>query len=49
MLIVFETHHRMDIGPVENPVCRNTVQGRYLLSDDNGMIMDFFSISFSIF
>ncbi|XP_059463623.1 uncharacterized protein LOC132192329 isoform X2 [Corylus avellana] len=26
---------RNDIGFQENPICRNTVQGRYLLSDDN--------------
>ncbi|XP_035539520.1 uncharacterized protein LOC108992488 isoform X2 [Juglans regia] len=27
---------RKDIGFLEKPICRNTVQGRYLLSDDNG-------------
>ncbi|XP_042462029.1 uncharacterized protein LOC122045744 isoform X1 [Zingiber officinale] len=36
---------RKDIGLVENPVCRNTVQGRYLLSDDNGYVCTALSVN----
>lgn len=39
MSILSDTCSRKDIGLAENRVCRNTVQGRYLLSDDNGKIM----------
>ncbi|KAK9205976.1 hypothetical protein WN943_016247 [Citrus x changshan-huyou] len=28
--------YRKDIGFQETPFCKTTVQGRYLLSDDNG-------------
>ncbi|KAF3972412.1 hypothetical protein ACB098_04G031200 [Castanea mollissima] len=35
---------RKDIGFQEKPICRNTVQGRYLLSDDNGHICDALSV-----
>ncbi|KAG6527971.1 hypothetical protein ZIOFF_010107 [Zingiber officinale] len=45
MLILFGTHPRKDIGLVENPVCRNTVQGRYLLSDDNGYVCTALSVN----
>jgi len=34
---------RNDIGFQENPICRNTVQGRYLLSDDSGKHFPFLS------
>lgn len=47
ILIVFLlhncTHCRKDIGFEEKPICRNTVQGRYLLSDDNGDHFPFLS------
>ncbi|EHA8589845.1 UPF0454 protein C12orf49 [Cocos nucifera] len=35
---------RKDIGLPENHVCRNTVQGRYLLSDDNGYVCTALSV-----
>ncbi|CAL9054878.1 uncharacterized protein LOC135676193 [Musa acuminata AAA Group] len=35
---------RKDIGLAENRVCRNTVQGRYLLSDDNGYVCTALSV-----
>eukprot|EP00268_Persea_americana_P044330 TRINITY_DN44805_c0_g1_i5.p1 TRINITY_DN44805_c0_g1~~TRINITY_DN44805_c0_g1_i5.p1 ORF type:complete len:278 (-),score=31.10 TRINITY_DN44805_c0_g1_i5:250-1083(-) len=31
---------RMDAGLLKKPICINTVQGRYLLSDDNGYVCD---------
>lgn len=30
-------HYRKDISLQQKYTCRNTVQGRYLLCDDNGM------------
>nr|XP_010930210.1 uncharacterized protein LOC105051452 isoform X2 [Elaeis guineensis] len=35
---------RKDIGLPENHVCRNTVQGRYLLSDDHGYVCSALSV-----
>ncbi|WOL02417.1 hypothetical protein Cni_G11136 [Canna indica] len=35
---------RKDIGFAENRVCRNTVRGRYLLSDDNGYVCSALSV-----
>ncbi|XP_048333558.2 uncharacterized protein LOC107422037 [Ziziphus jujuba] len=35
---------RKDIGFLEKQFCRNTVQGRYLLSDDNGHVCDALSV-----
>ncbi|XP_008800023.2 uncharacterized protein LOC103714522 isoform X2 [Phoenix dactylifera] len=35
---------RKDIGLPENRVCRNTIQGRYLLSDDNGYVCTALSV-----
>ncbi|KAH7521332.1 hypothetical protein FEM48_Zijuj07G0021700 [Ziziphus jujuba var. spinosa] len=35
---------RKDIGFLEKRICRNTVQGRYLLSDDNGHVCDALSV-----
>ncbi|XP_026420605.1 uncharacterized protein LOC113316665 isoform X1 [Papaver somniferum] len=35
---------RSDIGLPERKICRNTVQGRYLLSDDNGHVCDALSV-----
>ncbi|OVA04589.1 Uncharacterized protein family UPF0454 [Macleaya cordata] len=34
----------MDISLQERKICRNTVQGRYLLSDDNGHVCDALSV-----
>lgn len=35
---------RKDIGFQETPFCKTTVQGRYLLSDDNGYVCDAVSV-----
>ncbi|GMN59445.1 hypothetical protein TIFTF001_028536 [Ficus carica] len=35
---------RKDIGFLEKRLCRNTVQGRYLMSDDNGYVCDALSV-----
>ncbi|MCL7030292.1 hypothetical protein MKW94_004167 [Papaver nudicaule] len=35
---------RTEIGLPERKICRNTVQGRYLLSDDNGHVCDALSV-----
>ncbi|OAY37675.1 uncharacterized protein LOC110627070 [Manihot esculenta] len=35
---------RKDIGFQETKICRNTVQGRFLLSDDNGHVCDALSV-----
>ncbi|KAK9932317.1 hypothetical protein M0R45_019560 [Rubus argutus] len=36
---------RKDVGFLRNQFCRNTVQGRYLLSDDNGHVCDALSVN----
>ncbi|XP_077227746.1 glycosyltransferase family protein isoform X2 [Tasmannia lanceolata] len=35
---------RKDVGFQVKPMCRNTVQGRYLISDDNGNVCDALSL-----
>lgn len=49
LLVILQFLHkgssiRKDIGFLERPECRNTVQGRYLLSDDNGYVCDALSL-----
>ncbi|KAM5570031.1 hypothetical protein ABKV19_017179 [Rosa sericea] len=36
---------RKDVGFLQKQICRNTVQGRYLLSDDNGHVCDALSVN----